>query len=329
MTVPIHAPKQAREQLQHRQYELRRLVLLHTLISLGFLILLTCIDYLLSVRIADLGGLSGLGSLSILETAQTLLEYASALLVPFWELGMIAAAICFARKEDAQPDVLPTAFRRFFPALRMMLLRYLRYTIVIVLCAQLAAILFVSTPLSLGLQNALAPLLTEHNLENPELLVELIMANLNIWDIMPFFALLAVLLGLLFVPLFYRFRMANYLIVDAAHPKAFATLRASQLLMQGNCRSLFLLDLKFWWYYALRLVGMLLSFSHILLPMLGVNLPFSDDVALFVSLGTYCVFSLCLNLWARGYVETSYAIVYDALLQESPLIPKKEVEEND
>lgn len=329
MNVPADARKQARERLRPRQKEVRRLVLLHTLISLGFLFLITCVDYLLSERIANLGGLSGLGTQSVLQTAQTLLRYAVQLLIPFWELGMIVTAIRFAREQSAEPDALLSPFRRFFPVLRMMLLRYLRYGIVLFLCIQLSSFLFVMTPLSQGLEETITPLMTAHNMQNPDLLLQLVMENLNIWDLVPLFAILVVLLLLLFVPLFYRFRMTDYLIMDAAYPKAFATLRASQLLMQGNCWALFRLDLKFWWYYALQLVGLLLSYSNLLLPLLGVSLPFSEDIAVFISLGLYCIFSLGLNVWARGYVETAYGIVYDSLLQDSPLIPRKDAEKND
>lgn len=329
MTVPMNARQQARDRLFPRQNEVRRLVLLHTLVSLGFLVLVTCIDFLLSAQIADLGGLSGLGWVSILETAQTLLGYAAQLLLPFWELGIIAVAIRIARKQDAEPDTLLSAFRRFFPVLRMMLLRMFRYTIVLFLCVQLSAVIFAMTPLSRGVEETIMPLMTEHNLQNPELLSELIAENLNILDFIPLFAILLVLLCVLFVPLVYRFRMTDYLIMDAAHPKAFATLQASQILMRGNCFDLFRLDLKFWWYYALQLISALLSYSYLLLPLVGVSLPIPEGVAIFISLGLHCLLSLALNYYARGYVETTYAVVYDSLLQESPLIPKKEVEEND
>ena len=329
MTVPADAREKAREWLHPRQKEVRRLVFLHTLISLGFLFLLTCIDYVLSNYIANTGGLSGLGMQSVLQTAQALLQFVARLLIPFWELGIIAAAIRFARGQNAEPDTLLSAFRRFFPVLRMMLLRYLRYGIVLLLCIQLSSFLFVMTPFSSGLEEAIAPLLTEHNLQNPELLTQLVMEAITIWDFVPLFVILAALVCVLLIPLFYRFRMTNYLIMDAAHPKAFATLRASQLLMQGNCWALFRLDLKFWWYYALQLVGLLLSYSDLLLPMLGVTLPFSEDIAAFVSLGLYCIYSLGLYTWARGYLETTYGIVYDSLLQDSPLIPRKESTEHD
>ncbi len=329
MTVPMNARQQARDRLFPRQNDVRRLVLLHTLVSCGFLLLVTCVDFLLSAQIADLGGLSGLGSVSILETAQTLLGYAAQLLLPFWELGILAAAIRIARKQDAETDTLFSAFRRFFPTFRMMLLRYLRYAIVLFLCVQLSAVVFAITPFSRGLEESIMPLMTEHNLQNPELLGQLIMENLNIWDLVPLFAILLVSLGVLYVPLFYRFRMTDYLILDAAHPRAFATLHASQLLMRGNCLALFRLDLKFWWYYALQFISTLLSYGYLLLPLVGITLPIPEGVAVFVSLGLHCVFSLGLNYWARGYVETAYAVVYDALLQDSPLIPKKEVEEND
>lgn len=329
MTVPANARQQARERLFPRQNEVRRLVLLHTLASLGFLVLVTCIDFLLSAQIADLGGLSGLGSVSILETVQAMLEYAAQLLLPFWELGFVAVAIRTARNQDAETDTLLSAFRRFFPVLRMMLLRTLRYAIVLFLCVQLSALIFAFTPLSRGVEETIMPLMTEHNLQNPELLSELIAENLNILDFVPLFAILLVLLCVLFVPLFYRFRMTDYLIMDAAHPKAFATLQASQILMRGNCFDLFRLDLKFWWYYALQLVSSLLPYSYFLLPLLGISLPIPEGIAQFIALGLYCVCSLGINYWARGYVETTYAVVYDSLLQDSPLIPKKEVEEND
>ena len=71
----------------------KRLALIHTAIALGASFLLTLINYLLSLGIADTGGLDGVGTRTLLSTAQAMLELAVMLALPFWQLGIFYAAL--------------------------------------------------------------------------------------------------------------------------------------------------------------------------------------------------------------------------------------------
>lgn len=315
MNIPTNAKERAKALLREAGSKPRQLVLLHTLAGIGVLFLSVGIQFLLSLEIEKTGGLSGMGIRSVLETAQTLISGAASFLLPFWELGILAVALRLTRQQYAEPRTLLSGFDRFFPALRLQLLRGFQYCIVLFLCIQFSTTIFMITPLSNGLEQAIAPLLTETAMENPELLAQQIMAAVSFWDFLPLVILVAVWACVLLLPLMYYYRMADYWILDAEKPKALIALHASRTMMRGNGLALLRLDLKFWWYYLLKLVAEVLLYADLLLPLLGISL--TGAQATFLPLSLYSLVIFFLYLLARCYVETTYAGVYDALAQNT------------
>ena len=120
------ALKQAsRDSLFASKGDPKRIILIHTLVSLGVTFLLGAISFALERQISNTGGLSGLGLRSVLSTAQVVLQIAQMALLPFWEAGYYWATLKMARREDVQPGSLLEGFRRFGPYLRLTLLRSL------------------------------------------------------------------------------------------------------------------------------------------------------------------------------------------------------------
>ena len=116
----------------------RNLVMLHTGVALGFSLLATVLQYILSLGIGDTGGLAGLGMRSVLSSAQSFLQVAGMILLPFWEMGILRALLLISRRQEADKPTLLDGFRRFGPIFRLQLpqgaARPLRHTASISFC---------------------------------------------------------------------------------------------------------------------------------------------------------------------------------------------------
>jgi hypothetical protein len=86
-------------------------------------------------------------------------------------------------------------------------------------------------------------------------------------------------------------------------------------MTRGNRIALLRLDLSFWWFYLLDGMITALWFGSSLLPLLGITLPWSAEVNLFVFYGLYMICQLGLYLGFRNRVEVTYAHAYSALRQ--------------
>ena len=111
----------AAQRLAQATYDPQRLVLLHTGAVVALTLVLSAINYILQLQISDAGGLSGLGTRTVLSTIQMLLQLGQLVLLPFWQFGLIHAALRICRQEEATPDTLLGGFRRFGPLLRLMM----------------------------------------------------------------------------------------------------------------------------------------------------------------------------------------------------------------
>ena len=76
--------------------------------------------------------------------------------------------------------------------------------------------------------------------------------------------------------------MGECALIENPRMGAFAALRKSRRLMRGNCISLLQLDLSFWWFYVLEVLLTVVCYADMLLPMVGIQLPFSSTVAFFL-----------------------------------------------
>ena len=293
----------------------RRAVLLHALPALAFPILVMAINLFLEGQLAVTGGLSGIGMRSTLETIQTVLSSAIRVFLPFWQLGLLYNAMQISRGLLSQPQNLLEGFRRWGAALRLMLLRTIRYTTEILVGIFFGSLLYTATPLSNNLIKATAEIT-----ENPafadataEELMTALTDRLSFWDIGLYYGLCILVAAILTVPLFYRYRMSDYVLLDSEKPSAFIALRKSMLLMQGNRIRLFKLDLQLWWYYLLLFIATLASYGDLILPAIGITFPFSEEWALMIFTLFSALLQLILYYLFRGEVETTYACVYDSL----------------
>ncbi len=303
-----------REALGRVAYSTRKLVLLHTGVLAGAGLLVSLLSCALSLGIGDTGGLGGLDDRAILETLQSLLQLANGLLMPFWQIGLVAAAICLVRGRDFGPKTLLEGFRHFGPVLRVNLLRWGIYFVMMILAMQVASTVFVMTPLAGDLYK-----ITEQMLEtgvtdlsvvlSPEAMQALLLKMLP-------FMLGAALLFL--VPVAYRLRMMDYVVMDTPQLGAFYALRLSLYMTRKKCKQLFRLDLSFWWFYVLEALTLAVCYGDLLLGFAGVQLPGSAQVWSLVTYALGILLQLGLYVWKKDLLAATYAAAYEALLPPPP-----------
>ncbi len=300
-------PAQADTLLHQAPYSPKKLVLLHTGVALGVSLLTTLLHLFLSRQIDATGGLAGMGLRSILATIQSVLELAGSLALPFWEMGIFAAAFLWASAQAARPGVLAEGFRRFGPVLRLRLLQAVMLVALFMALIYPASMIFMMTPwadpLLVHLQSLVSPDMTELTPQMMEAAME---------HMQPLVTLCFVLFGCVAVPLLFRLRFASYLLMNK-QPRALAAMVESVRLTRRNCLQLLKLDLRFWWFYVLQTAAAVLCYGDILLALFGVSLPWSDTAVFFLF---YCLglgAQLMLFVYARPRVVTTYALAVQAL----------------
>ncbi len=269
--------------------------------------LLVCIlTVLLDGQIANTGGLANMGSRSILSTVQTLLPLAQSVLLMCLEMGYISAAMRLSRKQYADHMELRSGFRLFPPALRLSLLQMIIYFSILMLVTTLVVNLNITLPFLVPLLEALVPIKESFTFYENLTAVSIMMLLGWILTALVLFALIA-------IPLSYRYRMANYCLVDQPRAGAIAALRSSWRMMRGNCFRLFKVDLHFWYYYLATFLASFICYGDQFLPLVGIQLPISETVAYILFYAIYLGIQFFLYYRFRNRVEMTYVAAYDAL----------------
>lgn len=287
----------------------RKLILLWAGVSTALPLLASVLHFILEFQIADTGGLSGIGPRSILSTLQSLLSFSTSVLLPFWSLGYIAAILRFARRETAGYPCLLDGFRRFGPALRLMLLELFICAVICFLCIQVGSTVLSFTPLA---EPVYAFLNDSQQMLLTGVIDESLLAAMT-KAMIPILAICGVLCAIVLIPVIYHLRLARLILMDAPRCGALFALRESLLLMRKNCMHLLKLDLSFWWYYLAQVLLSLLCYGDIILPMLGVSLPFNEYAAYFIFYIGALLAQFVLLYYCSARVQTTYALFYDTL----------------
>ena len=296
-----------------------QVILLHTGVILLLSLILAAADYFLDQQIGTTGGLSGMGTRSMLTTVQSILRLAQLVLLPFWQIGYTYYTLLVARRESAGIPSLLEGFRRFGPVLRLKALVAGMAAILGLISAYAASALFMLTPLSAPLLAEAEALLTEN--ASDAAIMEALIPLLETYTlpIMILFSL-CFLAGGIF--LFFRFRLAELWLMDHPEGGALAALRTSRRMMQGNMKAMLRIDLSYWWYYLLAALVSALAMGDVILDSIGLELTtdaFFSHYLLFFSL--YAWAHLALYWWKQNEVSVTYAQAY------LTLCPKEEPQE--
>ena len=299
----------AKNACNNATYDPRKLALIYAGVASGITFLFTVISYFLSRQIDSTGGIAGLGLRSILSTAQSVLPMISAVLIPFWDVGFLRVGMGFARNEEVSPNTLTAGFRRFGPVLRLLLLRVAIVICVMLIAANVGSVVFSLTPWSAPLQTLAEEVMIVGSITE-EMFADMAPA------LLPLYGIFFVIFALLAIPLFYRLRMAEFIILDKP-AGALAAILFSHRFMRGNCLRLFRLDCSFWWFYALSLCSIAIGYLDVILPYLGVTLPISADAAFFLFYGLHLLSQLALSWWAGSFLQTTYATAFDSFIPKT------------
>lgn len=285
-----------------------RLVLVHCGVTAALSVALVIISLILDQVTVNADGLSGLGVQAALSTAQSALELLNAVIVPFWAAGLTFAFLGVARQQSPALSSLTEGFRRFRPVLGATLLQAFRYLGVCLISMYVGSMLFMLTPYAAPMQDAAMELMQDPTADVLALpgddMTGAALAYLACF--LPVFLLLA-------APIYYRFRMIPYLIMDSEKPRGIQALMLSQILMRGHRMELLRLDLSFWWFYLPELLTSALSLGDLILYAMGIPLPISEAAAFWFFLLLSTAARMALYLWAKPTLETTYALYYEAL----------------
>lgn len=292
----------AAEALASASYDPKKLIVMHTAASVVVALALSLMDHMLQNQIGGTGGLSGVGHRAVLETAQTVLMVAQFVAAMFWQIGYIFVALRISRRQEIGPESLLEGFRQFGPVLRLRLSLGFLYTGMGILCMYAASTLFSLTPWA-------APMMEAVEVGTEEAMLQAVEACA-----VPLMGIMLLVMLVVMVPYTYRLRMTDFALMDNPRQGAMMAIRKSRFMMRGNRMDLFKMDLSFWWFYGLETLISMVAYGDLLLPMFGVELPWSETVSFYVFLILCYAGQLALYWWKGNEVQVTYAKCYEALL---------------
>ena len=198
--------------------------------------------------------------------------------------------------------------------MRLHLIQFASYAGIALACSYVACNVIFFTPWGSNMMDSLIPLLSESEAVDMVALEEAIMAAMD-QIMLPLLAIFGVIFLSIAAPMYFRYRMAQYLLMDDPQMGALSALRASRHMTRGNRIALLRLDLSFWWFFLLQGMTILLCYADVLLPMIGISLPGSASVWSLICYLVYAVAQVALYWWAGARVETTYAVAYCGLRQ--------------
>lgn len=305
----------AKASLSTNSHSAKKLVLIHFGITVALSLIIYALDWLLEHQISQSSGLGGIGARSVLSTVQVVLRLAQTALLPFWQIGYLFATLKLSRKKSVSPMDLTEGFSLFGPVLRLNLFRTLLFSALAVGSSYLASTLFLMSPLSRPMMEQL--LSNDQLLEDPEAMMTVIEQTST-----PLLLIFAAVYLIVFIPVFYRYRLDGYLLLDDPKKGALSAMRTSRRQMRGNCALLFRLDLSWWWFYLLDALAVLVCYLDVILEFFGVALPISTQLASFLCLAVSLLGQLGLYVWKRNEVAISYAHAYDWIAAPSDTEPE-------
>lgn len=296
----------------------KHLISIHIGVTLAVSFVLSVLQFVLEEMIGSTGGLGGVGTRALLETAQSALQLIQTVALPFWQFGWLCTVMAVTRQENTSFDTLLTGFRRFGPYLRLMLLQLAIYFALGMAGSYIATAIFMLTPWAAPMMDLYTQLATE-NLTTDALYaaMEGIMAD----SLLPLMLIFAGVFFLLAAPTFYRLRFAPYCLADDPEGKAFAAAKKSLAITRRNAFAIFRLDLSFWWFYALELLITVIAYLDLLLDAAGTPLPGPSWLGYFGTLAVYAVVQWLLYRWRKPYLDATYVKAYESLLAHQT-VPK-------
>lgn len=313
----ISSLKETAAQRLDRAGQKQQIAAIYAGITVGVSALVTIVGFLLNREINQTGGLSNMGTRTILSTVSTMLPLILSAFLMCLDVGYLGSMLRISRGQYASPNSLRIGFDRFWTLLRYSVIQGAIFAGLMVLSVYASVQIFLLTPLSKPAMEILLPM-TQDGPIDPVALMDNPVYNDLMMTLLPVMILSAVLYLVLFIPVAYRYRMTHYVILDKPGMGALAAMRESRNMMRRNRISLFRVDLSFWWFHGLCFLASALCYGDSLLPMIGIELPFSADVCYFIFYALFLAAEFGIYYFLRNHVEVTYALAYEALKPEEP-----------
>ncbi len=309
---------EARSRLEKLTCDPRMLVLLNTGVMVVLNLLISGLNILLDQQIGNTGGLSGLGTRSILETIQSILSYLSVFFTPFWSAGFLYCVIRLMRSQTAQPSSMLEGFRRFPSIIVFTLNKFFLTMLVATAAVYITTIVFMLSPFARDLTEITTTLMESGKLFLADGTIDMqaFPPDVLMHAAIPMFAIFFVVFLPAFAFVNYSLILGNYLIMEGNRIGGFAAMLLSFRMMKGHRLQMFKLDLSFWWYYLIESLLTVILYLDMLLPLLGVTLPFSPTVGFFVFLILYGILQTAFHLWAKLPVDSTYVLAFETIVDE-------------
>jgi len=310
-TKALH--RQAKDLLGRQEDSPKKLILFHILIALGIPLLVAAVNVLLEQQIARTGGLGGMAARSSLETLQSTLDMGLSILLPFWNMGLLFAALRWRKNQAADKSHLTEGFRRFVNIFALRFWSGVLYLMVGFAVAFFYSSLFALTPWAKSVTDALYPA----GVTPEQLPATLTPAQIR--QMAPLLIPFGVLYTAVCVFLFYRLRLADFILLDEGVGGRQAMLQSFRLT-QGSSWQLFKLDLHFWWFYLLQGLALVICNGDMLLALCGVTLPMDRNLSFLLFYAAGLLLEGLLYWRCQAERLTAYALAYDALQPKDPTI---------
>lgn len=306
--------QRAKEDLARPNYPIKKMVMIHTGVSLAVSLVLSLCSFLLGEYGDSTGGLGTMGLQTVISSVQMFLPFVSLAFSPFWQVGMENVALGYAEGIMVEPRDMLSGFRRWRAVLSSSVMLGLQYLMRGFVASFLAGQVLVYTPIGYPVYQAVMQQMQDPTFDL-EAALEPHMPMLTAGTVV----LVLIGFALLALPVYYRYRMVNYEILqDSSLGGLRAMMRSSQRTYRQR-KKLFKIDLHFWWIFAANLLLQVVAYGDLLLELVGVTLPFSADVATWVFLLASMAGQVVLFVLAKPLYEVTWARAYLDLAAETPV----------
>ncbi len=297
-----------------------KVVLIYAGTVLALSALVTAIQYVLGLQIDQSTGLSGMGMRGFLSALQMTLPFVLSGITMCLGVGYLASMLRVARGQYVSPNSLRLGFDRFWTLLRLNLMESGICLGIAIVCVYAGTMIFLMTPLAADFMSIILEISQEMTVVDPNAL----MADPRYFQLMdamqPALWIFLVLFIAIAAPLLFRFRLAEYVVIDKPGHGALFAMRESWKMTRRNCWNLLRLDFSLWWYYVAAALVTIVGYGDQILSILGVELPLSADAVYYGFYALYLLQQLGLCVLLRNRVETCYALAYDSLRpRENPI----------
>jgi len=296
----------------------KRIVLIYTGLIMGLSVLVMAVNYVLDLRMDQLGGLSNMSARAALSALQGVLPLVQSMVSTCLSVGFLAAMLRIARGQYVSPQTLRLGFDRFWVLLRCTVIKGLLYTSGIFVSVYAGIMVYMMTPWASEMMEFLVPYLEDVPLIDATVVLETAVYDQFAAMLWPAYLICGILAAVLLLPMVYSYRMAEYVIIDKPAYGAMMALRESKKMMRANRAALFKLDVSLWWYYGALTLASVLGYGDVILPLLGLELPFSAEVGYFLFYGLYLAATAVAYYFLLDRVDVTYALAYDTLKPEEP-----------